>query len=135
MELNKNTRQKQTLINESAIDDVFKSIYTTIISNIQKLLGEGSDWVIDSVIDHNINIWKYNPLAGSSYTKLPKELDHPIKGLINILNIDKDCFKWRFVRYVHSADHHSARITKAEEDFAKKINFKDTKLTVKVKEI
>ena len=33
------------------------------------------------VIDHNINVSKYNPLAGSSYIKLPKELDHPRKGL------------------------------------------------------
>ena len=29
-----------------------------------------------------------NPLAGSSYIKLPKELDHPRKGLIDIQNID-----------------------------------------------
>ena len=31
---------------------------------------------------------KYNPLAGSSYIKLPKELDHPRKVLITIQNID-----------------------------------------------
>ena len=27
----------------------------------------------DSVVDHNISISKDNPLAGSNYTKLPKE--------------------------------------------------------------
>ena len=31
-----------------------------------------------------------NPLAGSIYIKLPKELDHPRKGLINIQNIDEN---------------------------------------------
>ena len=66
----------ETIINESDIDDVFESIYTIIISSIQKSLGKGSGWVIDSVIEHNISISKYNPLAGSSYIKLPKELDH-----------------------------------------------------------
>ena len=51
----------ETIINEREIDDdVFKSIYTTIISNIQKFLGKGSGWIIDSVIDHNINISKCN---------------------------------------------------------------------------
>ena len=55
---------------------MFKSTYTTIISNILKSLGKGSGWIIDSVIDHNISISKYNPLAGRSYIKLPKELDH-----------------------------------------------------------
>ena len=41
---------------------------------MEKSLGKGSRWIIDSVIDHTINISKYNPLAGSSYIKLPKEL-------------------------------------------------------------
>ena len=60
----------ETIINESDIDDnVFKSTYTTVISNIQKLLGKGSSWITDSVIEHNINVSKYNHLAGSSYMK------------------------------------------------------------------
>ena len=62
----------EIIINETDIDDVFQSIYTTIISNIQKSLGEGLGWIIDSVIDHTISISVYNPLAGSSYIKLPK---------------------------------------------------------------
>ena len=78
----------EIIINESDIDDVFKSICTIIISNIQKSLGKGSGWIIDSVIDHNVSTSKYIPLARSSYIKLLKELDHPRKGLINIQNID-----------------------------------------------
>ena len=62
----------EIIINENNIDDVFKSIYTAIITNIQKSLGKGSGWIIDSVIDHTISISKHNPLAGSSYIKLPK---------------------------------------------------------------
>ena len=88
-------------MNESDIDDVFESTYATIITNIQKCLGKGSGWIIDSVLDHTISISKYNSLAGSSYIKLPKELDHPRKGLINIQNIDdNECFKWCLVRYL-----------------------------------
>ena len=67
---------------------MFQLIYTTIISNVQTFLGKGSSWIIDSVIDHNVSISKYNPLTGSSYIKLPKKLDHPRKGLTNIQNID-----------------------------------------------
>ena len=47
-----------------------------------KSLGKGSGWIKDSVIDHNINISKYNPLDGSSYIKLPNELSHPKKGFV-----------------------------------------------------
>ena len=52
--------EAEVIINESDIDDVFQSIYTTIISNIQKYLGKGSGWIIGSVIDHTISISKYN---------------------------------------------------------------------------
>ena len=68
----------EVIINKSDIDDVFESIYTTIIENMQKSLGKGSGWITDSVIiDHTNNISKYNPLTGSSYIKVPKDLDHP----------------------------------------------------------
>ena len=59
------------IINESDIDDVLQSVYTTIITNIQKFLGKGLHWTCDSVIDHTVSISKYNSLAGSSYIKLP----------------------------------------------------------------
>ena len=63
----------EIIINESDNNDVSESINTTIISNVQKSLGKGSGWIIDSVLDHTISILKYIPLAGSSYIKLPEE--------------------------------------------------------------
>ena len=54
---------------KSDIDDVFQWTYATIISNILKSLGTGSDWFNDSIIDHTISISKYNSLAGSTYIK------------------------------------------------------------------
>ena len=45
----------ETIVKESATDDVFESIYTTIISNIKKCLGKGSGRIIDSVIYQIIN--------------------------------------------------------------------------------
>ena len=94
----------EIIINESDIDDVFQSIYTTVITNIQKSLGKDSGWIIDSVPDHTISISKYNPLAGSSYIRLPKYLDHPRKVLINIQDIDdNECFKRSIVRYCRSS--------------------------------
>ena len=87
----------------------------TTISTIQKSLGKGLVWIIDSVIDHNIDISKYTPLAVSSYIKLLRELDHPKKGLINVQTFnDKVGFKWCLVRYLHHANHNPRRITKAD---------------------
>ena len=113
---------------------MLRSIYTTIISNIQKYLAKDSVWIIDSVIDDAISISKYNPLAGSSYIELQKELNHPRKGLINIQNIDDSkSFKWCLVRYLNPADRNPARITKPDKDFAKKFDFKEIRHYVLVK--
>ena len=83
-----------------------------------------------------ISISKYDPLAESSYIKLPKELDHSRKGLINIQNTHyNECFKWCFVRYLNSSDHNARRIKKADKDFAKRFNFKDIKFSVNITDI
>ena len=78
----------------------------------------------------------YNLFAGSSYIKLPKEIDHPRKGLINIQNTDdNEYIKWCLVRYLNSADHKPRRITKTDKDFAKRLDFKDIKFPVKIRNI
>ena len=55
----------EIVINDSDIDNVFQSIYTTIISNIQKPLEKGSGWFIDSVIDDTIVVYNWG-LSGHS---------------------------------------------------------------------
>ena len=121
----------EIIINENDIDDVFESFFSKIISNIQKSLGKVSRWITD----HAVSISKDNTLAGTSYIKLPEELDHRRKGLVNIQNIDNnECFKWSIVRYLNPANNHPARITKAGQDFAKKLDFKGIKFPVKIRE-
>ena len=111
-------------------------INTTIITNIQKSLGKSSGWIIDSVIDQYFKVSKYNPLAGICHIKLPKELDHARKGLINIQNIyDNECFKWCLVRYLNPGDHNPRRIIKVHKDFAKRLDFKGIKFPVKIRDI
>ena len=43
---------------------------------MQIFLGKCLRWIIDLVTEHNITISKYIPLAGNSFIKLPKELNH-----------------------------------------------------------
>ena len=63
----------ETSINESDIDHVFESIYSSIISNKQKSMGKGSVWITDSVVDQ---ISKNKPYIHKSYI-LPNKLNHP----------------------------------------------------------
>ena len=66
-----------------------QSILPLYQTNKHKYLGKGLDFRTDLAVGYTINISKYilYPLEGSSYIKLPKELDHPKKGSIKIQNV------------------------------------------------
>ena len=56
--------------------------------------------------------------------------------MINIQNIDdNESFKWSIVKYLNPANHHPTRSTKADKGFAKKLDFKDIKFLVKIRDI
>ena len=56
--------------------------------------------------------------------------------MINIKkNNDNECFKWCLFRYLHPADHHPARIKKADKDFSKRLDFKEKKFPVITRDI
>ena len=54
----------EIIINDS--DNVFQSIYTTVIINIQKSLRKCLGWIINLFINHTFIVSKCSPLAGSS---------------------------------------------------------------------
>ena len=62
---------------------------------------EGSGWIIEQVQDIHININDYDPLAGSSYIPIPRELQNSMHGLINIKNTGCECLKWCHVRLLN----------------------------------
>ena len=48
---------------------------------------------------------------------------------------DNECFKWCLIRYLNPVDHNPRRFTKADKDFAKRLDFKDIKFPVKIIDI
>ena len=75
----------------------------------------GSGWIIDWVDNIAIEICNYEPVAAGSYFKIPEELNHSRKGLINTQNHnDNKCFKWYHVRLINPKKSHPER--RANED-------------------
>ena len=68
-----NSKTKIT-INENEIGRELQTSEQEILNGIAVWLSEGSDWTVVSINDHYINTVVYNPLKGSSYIKLPPEL-------------------------------------------------------------
>ena len=74
----------QTIINNTEISESLQLSKDHILNFVAQWISEGSGCVIESVDKHYLNIVKYEPMKGSSYIKLPSELQHHMKGLINM---------------------------------------------------
>ena len=97
--------------------------FDEIIFRLKNWISRGSGWNVDSILNQYLNISGYKPLSGSIYCKLPKELSHPMKGLINIKNNDNNCFLWCHVRYLNCNDEDLFRITKKYKKNSKSLNY------------
>ena len=60
----------------------------------------GSNWIFNKVESLDIHTTKYDPIGGSSYMELPKEL-YLKKAIINIKNKDNECFRWCLLRHLN----------------------------------
>ena len=74
---------------------------------------------MDNIEEINIDIFNYYILAGSRYSPLPPELNNPMKGLINIKNIDNECIKWCHIRFINLTNSHPERINRYDKEIAK----------------
>ena len=79
---------KTVINNKFKLDQSFQEI----IYRLENCICHGSGWIVEEIVSQYLNLSSYLPLSGSTYIKLPKELKHPMKGLINIRNDDNKCF-------------------------------------------
>ena len=94
-----------------------------ILNTIDKWVSEGSEWVIDRIDSHYLNVTLYKPLNGSSYVELPTELRNPKKGLINIKNKDDESFRWCHIRHLNPQTEHPERIKKKDKKMINELNY------------
>ena len=107
-------------------DDIIESLDRAaeeLSKNAANWISEGSGWTIVEIKTHFVNIVKYLPLRGSSYTPLPKELRNSMCGLINLQNKDDKCLLWSLVRHLNPRKKNPQRITKDDMEFAKSLDF------------
>ena len=64
------TSKAEIIIDESEIENAFKSIYITVTTNIQKYLEKCSGWIIVSFINHNICNFKFQFLRWKQLYKV-----------------------------------------------------------------
>ena len=116
---------------ELGIDKAFEEI----LYRLDNWINEGSGWIIELINGQYLNISTYTPLLGSGdFIKLPKELNNPKKGLINIRNNDNKCFLWCHVRHLDPINDHSTRIKKEDKRIADTLNYANINFPVSAKD-
>ena len=125
----------QTVTNELEIAELLQITQQQIVNKIQKWISKGSGWTIQSVNDHFINVAKYEPLKGSSYISLPKELRNSGKGIINMKNNDNECFRWCHIRHLLPQNKDPQRIKKCDKKYVEKLDYSGIEFPVSVKQI
>ena len=114
-----NSKTKAVINDRYFIEDSFEEL----INKIDQWTSEGSAWIIDRVETFYINIANYEPLSGSSYIPLPKELNNSMKGLINIKNKDLKCFMWCHIRLINPQNKNAERINKKDKEIASTLDY------------
>ena len=125
----------QTIINQTEITDSSQLSKQQITNKIAQWISEGSGWTIQSVDEHYLNVVIYKPMEGSSYIKLPYELQNSSKGLINMKNDDLECFRWCHIRHLNPQDKDPQRIKKRDMPYIEKLNYEGIEFPVTIKQI
>ena len=113
----------KTITKASDIEHELNMSRQEIMNAIDKWVSEGSEWVINRINSHYINITLYKPLNGSSYIELPTELKNPKKGLINIKNKDDECLRWCHIRHIDPQEKNPQRIKKEDKEMINELNY------------
>ena len=73
-------------------------------------------------------------MSGSTYVKLPKELQHSKKGLVNNQNFDNKCFLWCHVRHLNCDGKTLWRISGKDREIAESLSYSGIKFPVSKKD-
>ena len=124
----------KTIINANDLQPFLDVNVEQIMNTIHKWISQGSALIINSINGHYINIIQYEPLAGSSYIKLPTELQHQKHDIINPKNNDNECFRWCHVRHLNPQIKNPQRIKKTDKSFIKQLNYDGIEFPVSIKQ-
>ena len=117
--------------------EIYNEMVDEIEEEIQKVeQAEGSGWVFLEVENLTLHTDIWDPIKGSSYIDLPKELKNK-NAIINMKNKDNNkCFLWCVLRALNpSKDKHPSRIDKDLKSKENTLNMEGIDYPVSLKDI
>ena len=138
--INNNETRYETVYFNSKVKTIINQRYhlndsfVEILNTLDAWINEGSALTIGQIDGLYINVANYEPVSGSSYIPLPKELNNSKKGLINLKNKDHKCFMWCHIRLINPKDTHPERINKEDKKIAAKLNYSGIEFPLNIKD-
>ena len=115
--------------------EIYNEMIDEIEEEIQKVeQAEGSGWVFLEVENLTLHTDIWDPVKGSSYIELSKELKNK-NAIINMKNEDNKCFLWCVLRALNPKDNHPERIDKDLKSKENTLNMEGIAYPVDLKDI
>ena len=116
--------------------EIYNEMMDEIEEEIQKVeQAEGSGWVFLEVENLTLHTDIWDPIKGSSYIDLPKELKNK-NAIINMKNEDNNkCFLWCVLRALNPKDKNAERIDKDLKSKENTLNMEGIDYPVNLKDI
>ena len=127
---------QKIITEETDPHEIFKEMMDEIEEEVQKVEhAEGSGWVFVEVENLTLHTDIWDPLKGSSYIDLPRELKNK-NAIINMKNEDNNkCFLWCVLRALNPKDNHPERIDKDLKSKEHTLNMEGITYPVELKNI
>ena len=126
---------QKIITEETDPHEIFKEMMDEIEEEVQKVEhAEGSGWVFVEVENLTLHTDIWDPLKGSSYIDLPKELKNK-NAIINMKNDDNKCFLWCVLRALNPKDKNAERIDKDLKSKENTLNMEGITYPVELKNI
>ena len=105
-------------------DTVYDEAMDKIKQDFEAYIGEQSGWVLDEISSIDLNIARYKPIRGVSYTQTPRALRDK-KAVLNIQNDDLYCFLYCILAFLYPVSYkdHAYRANKYKQ-YLDKLNYK-----------
>ncbi|XP_025412540.1 uncharacterized protein LOC112685006 [Sipha flava] len=84
------------IFTDTRIRNVIEKYFTRLIQEEDEYIGKGSGFTLECIDGLFLCVYKYTPMGGSSYIKLPDDIRNK-KAVINPQNTDQQCVvdRWR----------------------------------------
>ena len=93
----------QIALNPDDLDEGFQKSAKKIYQSLTEYQRDGSNWILDHVINLTLNVANYKPLSGSSFLDLPSYLKNK-NAIVNIKNNDQKCFLWSILAALYPSE-------------------------------